>query len=892
MGVIIYVLAPDEWIVYEYASLIFNGLNGLVSNNMELVLLSPSLILLGYFAFTKFRSISKSRKQRKATIKHQTTNPTASTGKNPLVMDRLSPHSSNQFDFNRPLQPQPVNRTPPPVTPKEPDNEKPYRLTAVSATTEYRLPANPESPPKIRWVPPGESIEVWGTTIPGGLIYFGTAHSTDKPLGIDNCLIDPSKPVAANSDYAQNEMDYWPSYAEISPASRRTYLNWLAGGRSDPDVPVGHVFLFFYGLERRVILDLASDLSARSDRQAIAEELCRLLAIYGKKSKSFTKYACQLLNWLALENPPPRLYERPVPILYGGDEPLFVYLQIALGQASQDAAPVPPHLALAWAKHLKMLPMPALRCQEQFDTLFTLYYTKAFDSGMVIPKTRTKLDYLYNPASSGFHGRSKFKLNVGEIPDITSLTGPVTLLKNIVKLVTQELDAYSRFLSKSPSLQHTLEGYLLLPYEMWPAAKKAPFNDLKTRLQEGDLPIQMKRLLTALGTNRLITRSTAKALVELLESMHIGMEPDVLSGANTPNSKDTVVLFNLLKPETIPRITPLYHSALLTLQIASLAAMGNGKVSEKSMAYLRSQVLSWNHVSDSHPRLLAHLLLLSKRPVSLPSIKKKLDRLDITDKEPIASFMMKMAQVDTGSTPEQIRTLEKLYQSIGLASPKVIADLFTLAAQSNSAAKAMLPASQQPGFTLDHDRIAALQQDTAKASHVLSGIFTEESVSVAQLPPGMTELNPPDAQSTSAAKAMPHVSKQSVFTLDHDRIAALQQDTARVSAVLFGIFTEEESLSVADLPPGEPEAPPQHLSDDNFLGLDGPHSSFARTLLTRTQWNRNELVGLTATLDIMLDGAIEHINDLCFDLYGIPFTEGDDPIEINTELRENLVNDH
>src|SRR3546814_12035174 len=96
-------------------------------------------------------------------------------------------------------------------------------------------------------------------------------------------------------------MGYWPSYAEASPEERRAYLNWLSEGRSHPDCDIGYVFLFFYGLERRVIADSPNDPSARNDWPAIVVELRRLLAIYGEKSGSFNRYAGELLSWIELD---------------------------------------------------------------------------------------------------------------------------------------------------------------------------------------------------------------------------------------------------------------------------------------------------------------------------------------------------------------------------------------------------------------------------------------------------------------------------------------------------------------------------------------------------------------------------------------------------------------
>ncbi len=125
------------------------------------------------------------------------------------------------------------------------------------------------------------------------------------------------------------------------------------------------------------------------------------------------------------------------------------------------------------------------------------------------------------------------------------------------------------------------------------------------------------------------------------------------------------------------------------------------------------------------------------------------------------------------------------------------------------------------------------------------------------------------------------------FRLDPKRIAELQQDTAKVSALLAGIFTEDIPEPVTEpvvsaLPPKDTTTTP------GLLGLDEAHSALLRLMLSRPDWTRAELEDGASDLELMLDGAIEHINDASFDAYDIPFSEGDDPVEINPEFIEKI----
>ncbi len=123
--------------------------------------------------------------------------------------------------------------------------------------------------------------------------------------------------------------------------------------------------------------------------------------------------------------------------------------------------------------------------------------------------------------------------------------------------------------------------------------------------------------------------------------------------------------------------------------------------------------------------------------------------------------------------------------------------------------------------------------------------------------------------------------------LDPAKIAAVQRESERVSALLADIFKEEISALTLVAAP-EMKVSETRDPTSGLLGLDAAHSAFARMLLSRSQWSRSELLGVSEDLELMLDGAIEQINEMSFETYCIPFTEGNDPIEVNPEILEKL----
>lgn len=587
------------------------------------------------------------------------------------------------------------------------------------------------------------------------------------------------------------------------------------------------MFLFFYGLERRAIIDAAKDENAKSEWPVIAVELRRLLGIYGEKSHSFRRYASELLDWVSLAELPSKLYEKPVPPFPRTFE-LPLYLRLALGQAAVDAVPVPAPLALAWMRldPNVSLRTPAVRCAEEFEKLFVEKYVELCGAGIVLPRNRTKLKLVYRPASAGFRGYEEPKLTFNDTPDVTVLTAPIKKLQEVIEAATEPLEAFSRLVGKSADAKSSLEGLLRLPPTLWPESAQKAIRALRARMSDGSVTLSFQDLLAALGARSPFTKEKTSSLARALESLNIGFAPDVLSGAKTPKPEDQVVLFALEAADRVSRAAGPYVVASLTLQLASAVASADAEFGVTEMGHLRDAVLSWRHLTPNQVRhLLAQLQLLAQAPVSLAGLKKKLEPLDLSARETIAAFMAAVAQSDGVVSPAEVKMLEKVYKALGVDSKKVFSDVHAVAAGTRPSPSSVVEV-QRAGVKLDPARIAELQKDTEKVSALLASIFA-------------------DAETPSAT-----------------------------------VPAEEPEEAETGVQPAE--------GPKRLLGLDDAHSTLARMMLSRPEWSREELLDVASDLDLMLDGALEHINEAAFDSHGMPLFEGDDPLVVNPDILEKM----
>lgn len=138
-------------------------------------------------------------------------------------------------------------------------------------------------------------IKIGGTPV-RRFIYAGSnmKDTMVAPTILEPSLLNPVEPVAESSEGAERLGEY-PMYQYLSPAQRRGYIDFLASERDTVD-DIGYVFLYLYGLERRLIIDAAKPGEVSpEERHELVNELLRLNDVFGKRSRSLAHYIAMLL---------------------------------------------------------------------------------------------------------------------------------------------------------------------------------------------------------------------------------------------------------------------------------------------------------------------------------------------------------------------------------------------------------------------------------------------------------------------------------------------------------------------------------------------------------------------------------------------------------------------
>lgn len=685
------------------------------------------------------------------------------------------------------------------------------------------------------WTPPGKAILVNGYRIANGGIYVGTGlRALAEFGGVEPALIDPKVPIdKVNINKTGKNIPYWPSYSELPPGSRAGYLEWLATARQDADVHVGFPFLFLYGLERRLLGRGNPFSHEKTELEFMQREVTNLLTSYGAID-SFRRYGAAFLEILEVCRDKEGLYKTS-PQTDRVGEFLPARVQVVIAQCASSGDPLPMEWALSWVlcHPDTRLRTPARRCKDEFKELFRIRYKEAFQDGIKVRPGKGALTLQYRPASPSFGKELVIPTSLPQVPALRTI--PAKLVE-LVERCTDELDAYSRYVGNRNASEADLGSIALLPIELARQHQGRASLEFRTWIEEwftkSDIAvISGDALLERWGKHDRLSKADCVLLSQVLEKWQYGIEPDVRFNGPPLRRDSKVVLFRLDQgaPSTP---SPEYSVATVLLHLGVTVAKADGVLSPDEERRLEQQLeVALRMEASERRRLAAHLRWLSIEEPGLSGLSKRLEPMDDKQKAGLAQFLVTLAGADGYVTAEEVEALSKIYSLLGFPRERVHTDLHGLS---------MPESISQDGLV------------TVRSAEHSRGEYRI---------PKLRDSNKGDG-----------------FKLNMERVNAKLTETAIVSAMLTTIFSESDLPAVS--------------RPDNTIpigSLDVGHSKLLMALLEKDTWERAALEEFASSLNLMLDGALEIINEASFEAVGEALWEGDDPIYVNTAIAREMM---
>lgn len=612
----------------------------------------------------------------------------------------------------------------------------------INVTKSITQPSTINNQSLGKWIAPSQTIKIHNYLITGGLFYCGERLKGLDGFQTDACLVNATLQADSNNpDYCGDMMGYWPNFGDISPQSRAAYLAWLASDRNDPTCYIGYVFLYFYGLERRLLVDGGQ--LTNSERDVLVDELKRLRKVYGG-NRSFNGYVTSLLAHIW------GLYYRGQSVdlsLLTAKHDFTTVFKLALAQAVAASKPISAALALAWVtSHPEhTLRTPARRCVAEFGMLFKLRYQAVYGEGLVIKPNKTRLRLEYIPANRSLFGYQSTTL---DLPDVSRLKSPFKKLLSLAEDCTDALDAYSRFVGKPENDKTSLLAAAYLPDDVVSLLQHKRFEQLKAWLiaqaKQPLVVLPTSDLLTQLGADApvKINKKEAEILAGLVEKAGFGLVPDVRFHHAKPTLDGKVVLFSGGHGDNF-QPSHAFNQLGTILHLGALVAAIDQQIDPAEVAFLERVIADEMNISNiERASLQAYLHWRLYTPISMAGLKTKIATINQREKTAISHILISVALADGNLDATEIKQLEKLYTSLGLDKSQVSRDVHALATQvmtPQPPTPEQTIAVAQPDFTLNRERLKTYQTETKGVQSILETIFVSDSVDDEPEVPVMSE---------------------------------------------------------------------------------------------------------------------------------------------------------
>ncbi|WP_217491026.1 TerB N-terminal domain-containing protein [Vibrio cidicii] len=673
---------------------------------------------------------------------------------------------------------------------------------------------------KGRWIGESEQLTIIGRKLNKGLFYFGGVMNSLDGYGLEPSLVDEERPASKSSMNIGSELHtdetlgYWPSYSSLSKECRGAYLDWLASDRSDPKTPIGYVFIYFYGFERRIIENQAN--SQVSDREftTIFEEVLRLHKVFNT-NRSFRGYSANFLELMALLRP--TLLEQRIAQIPGVNNALSFKLKLA--KTIVNGQPVGADLALDWLKNTfeYSLKIPARRCEEEFRKLFEIRFSQKFCEGISVKPNKTKLRLSYHAASNGING---VDLNLEELPDPSILKGPINKLIPIAEQCTEELSSYSRYLGKADTSKNDIAALMLLPKELANESNSSVIESFKSwavQVVQNNCGITTVKEFwshTGIPLPKAMNKKENELLIKLAAKADIGIAPDMRFHQTKFKADGNIVLFSPGHGEFFEPSSA-FNQVSLWMRLGAMVATIDGIVDQDEKLTLQKLIEYDDRLSPTEKSSLnAYLTWRLNSPANTAGLKARIEQLNSPQIESLKKFMISIALADGKVDSSEIKQMEKLYTCLGLDKSYVASDIHNLA--STRSPNSDFPTTTDESgdnFQLDEDILAMYESDTSDAKSMLESIFTVD--------------------------IEPEIEAVSSFSTGND-------------------------------------------------GLDNAHKNLFDMLISKEIWPRNEVHELCSKLNLMVDGAIETINDWAYEKVDAPVLDDDGDIYVDLEIIEEL----
>jgi len=695
----------------------------------------------------------------------------------------------------------------------------------------------------LNWVGAGATIKAGPYQISDPFTYTSNGAPSQDEASCINVRLPIGKPIAEE----RGALGYWPQYSRLIPDQRANYLEWLAGGRKAELADIGYAFIYFYGLERRVLVD-------NEDIETILTQAKRLMFSYSA-SRSFFRYSSSFIAFVLARVGLENLTRESFDIVFEQSLKEFddATLAVALAWLHKANTPLPPFLAFEVARNdiRASRSVVVARVAEHFRALFYKKYADRFGAGLQLKTAVRERLFEYKPASpTVLYSMSQHALPGIRIPNVLGLPSQFKPLVDMWEECIEELKPLSREVGKGRDVL-TRQAYQALP-EALKAEADHPDRDKWDSFVAANTS-ESNILITTVGDLAPLCGFEQRAKLTLCQSEEMASTAGDVGFVLVPDPRVTGrgykwdEMVALFRPEGRPDVPSdkKYRAAVLLLEMGMAVAAADGTVEQDEVdqiiSFLKGQFLL---VPNDARRIDAYKEILVKQPPTLTNLAKRLkSALSADHLEVVCQFLVGIAAANGFIEKRERTTIRRFYTALGLPPSKlddIIAKLLGPVPEAIEVQRGIaVPGEKiptrpaQPVFTLNAAALRTILQETEQVAQMLG-----------------------DALTASA----------------EEEAAVIVMDVQRVHTELDGTPATEDAKSI-DL-------------SQTYAGLDQRYHLVVAELLSREAWAPEDFDALARKHNVMPAGMIEAINSWSDENHGDFLIEEGEHYSVNRTLLE------
>ncbi len=703
----------------------------------------------------------------------------------------------------------------------------------------------------ITWAGDNNEIRIHNYLIINPLIYWTNNKNDNCEASCINLNLPIGKPISE----PKGALGYWPRYSSISPDQRANYLLWLSSGRYE-DIDIGYIFLFFYGLEYRALIE-------KKDIPIIIDEVVSLLKKYPLKG-SFNSYLSSFLAYIAAqqlstitENNFSQYFPNLIDLSH--DQAL-----VAIAWHIKQSKTISWELAYSLANTIPDTPKSVItqKLSKQFKQLFETKFRSKYPEGIKLEPSLRNYKLEYRPASPSLipHYQNYSQGRKIEAIEISNPLGKKSQFNDIFSIWVESIEELKPASRKVGKGEHelTAQAYQALPDSLKQELdhpEKSKWDKIIAESKcEGDsniIPISSLAVLIEIEKRDRLTPTQSKLLFSTARDVGYVLIPDPRITGTPYRWDDPISVYPL--PDKRTFTSESYPTVAFILELGMSIALIDGKFSPEEQDHLDRFIFGSFELTPLDVECLKqyqHILI--QNPPLLEKLGTRLkEHLTENNKLVIAEYLRDMASADGFLEPNEYKALNKIFKTMGLGK-----DDIRVLFPSNLTSQP----SEQP-----------IQISCTSSTRGGEPIFEPVSVK-----PCFT-LNPELLEDKFNKTREIQKILGDVIRADDDEFLNIPNST------------EPERVYSASLENVTP-IPKKELSEITYGGLHPKYFSFIKDILIQSELTKPELQGISRRYGFMADAAIEDINTWSEEKYGdFLFDEvRGDVISINSDIKAKI----